>query len=264
MEILKWPVDYMILAREVGESGTPHLQGYARFTKKKRLTALKKLLREAHFEVAKGTPQQNYDYCSKDGDFEEVGTLPKTGGQTIQEKYSIARKAMLAGDRDSIPDDIYMRHGFFIEKMISKIPKYVPSLEYFPGVWIHGPAGCGKSTLARSMIPEERIYFKQMTKWWDGYENQELVILDDIDVDHTYMRRHLKIWCDRFSFNAEIKGSSMMIRPKCIIITSQYRIDQIFPDQETRDALERRCKVIDFNLRCYDKCDRSILPCNIE
>lgn len=53
---------------ETGESGTPHLQGYMRFTTKQRMSAVKKLLgNEVHCETRKGSEQQAWDYCKKDG-----------------------------------------------------------------------------------------------------------------------------------------------------------------------------------------------------
>lgn len=59
---------YSIYQEEVGESGTPHLQGYLQFSCRKRLAFLRDLvgLEGAHFEVARGTPEENKVYCSKD------------------------------------------------------------------------------------------------------------------------------------------------------------------------------------------------------
>jgi len=56
-----------IIGKEVGESGTPHLQGYVNFNDKKRLTALKKIHDKVHWEKCKGSEEDNIKYCSKDG-----------------------------------------------------------------------------------------------------------------------------------------------------------------------------------------------------
>lgn len=58
-----------IYGNEVGDQGTPHIQGYLEFKNQKTLGPLKSLLPRAHWEKAKGTPEQNWDYCSKEGDF---------------------------------------------------------------------------------------------------------------------------------------------------------------------------------------------------
>ena len=51
--------------KEVGESGTPHLQGYLEFkTKKRPLSCLPQM----HFSKAKGNIEENYNYITKDGD----------------------------------------------------------------------------------------------------------------------------------------------------------------------------------------------------
>lgn len=68
--------DYVIVGKETGDSGTPHLQGYIRFPNAVRLSTLKKMFPRAHLEIARGTPEENYKYCSKDGDFEEAGDRP--------------------------------------------------------------------------------------------------------------------------------------------------------------------------------------------
>lgn len=51
---------------EAGESGTPHLQGYAKFRNALTMSALKALFGEGHYEVSKGTDEDNYNYCSKE------------------------------------------------------------------------------------------------------------------------------------------------------------------------------------------------------
>ncbi len=55
-----------IIAEEIGESGTPHLQGYLEFKVKCRP---KNIIPNSaiHWEKAKGNIEQNYTYCSKEG-----------------------------------------------------------------------------------------------------------------------------------------------------------------------------------------------------
>lgn len=60
---------FWIIGKEVSESGTPHLQCYFQFKNAKRFRTLKDISPRAHWEKAKGDIQQNYKYCSKDGDF---------------------------------------------------------------------------------------------------------------------------------------------------------------------------------------------------
>lgn len=73
-------IQYMILGKEVGEEGTPHLQCYVQFMNRLRMSQVKNFVgARAHVEVARGSPNQNYIYCSKDGDFQEFGTRTTTG-----------------------------------------------------------------------------------------------------------------------------------------------------------------------------------------
>lgn len=82
---------YLCFGREIGESGTPHLQGYTIFEAPIGFTTVKNRLGSArlHIEVSRGSPEQNKNYCSKDGDFEEFGQLPESsqGRRTDLESY---------------------------------------------------------------------------------------------------------------------------------------------------------------------------------
>lgn len=65
-----------IFGKEVGEENmTPHIQGYIEHDEAIRLSTLKKICKRGHFEKSKGSRDQNYNYCCKDGEFET--NLPK-------------------------------------------------------------------------------------------------------------------------------------------------------------------------------------------
>lgn len=72
--------EYLVFGFEVGgKKHTPHMQGYIYFKNAIRQVSAKKILPRAHLLVAKGGPDDNYDYCSKDGDYYEFGDKPLQG-----------------------------------------------------------------------------------------------------------------------------------------------------------------------------------------
>lgn len=64
-----------IIGKEVGESGTPHLQGYVEFIKKCRPKNL--FSEKIHWEKAKGSALDNANYCSKDGNVILLRGMPR-------------------------------------------------------------------------------------------------------------------------------------------------------------------------------------------
>lgn len=107
---------YVIIGEEVGESGTPHIQGYIEFVKRQRIITIKKIqcLAGAHLELRRGTPKAAADYCRKDGKFTELGELSRPGSARGESLVS-ARADALEGASESAlaenPDYIrYRRH----------------------------------------------------------------------------------------------------------------------------------------------------------
>lgn len=223
-----------------------HLQGYAYYRNARSYRSIRARLSPHHVECAKGTPAQNIAYCSKEGRFIENGVRPMSGeekGLSEKARWSLARECIMSGNMEDIPDDIFIRHYGAIRSIMKD--NMLPSIdaEDVTGVWIHGPAGCGKSRYAREAYPGS--YLKPVNKWWDGYKNEPYVIIDDWDPSHSkYLTYHLKMWSDRYAITAEIKGGAINIRPKKIIVTSQYSIDQCFEDCASREAIKRRFVIV--------------------
>ena len=91
---------YIIYGKEVGASGTPHLQGLIRFKNDKSLKQVIGLLPGSHVEPAKAL-HAAIEYCKKDGDYTERGTPPvsaKDKGQKEKRRWKEIREA--ASDRD--------------------------------------------------------------------------------------------------------------------------------------------------------------------
>jgi hypothetical protein len=58
----------------------------------------------------------------------------------------------------------------------------------------------------------------------------------------------LKIWADRYPFSPEVKGSHMKkIRPKKIIVLSNYTPEEVFTSDQDLLPIKRRFKIVHFN-----------------
>jgi len=241
-------VKYMVYGHEVAPTtGTPHLQGFVVTLKTARISALKKLHPRAHWEQAKGNAEQNRVYCTKDGhDIVERGTPPKSSsekGADEKERWAAAFRSARAGLVDEVPDDIRLRYYSTIKKIAGDFQVAPAGLEgELVNEWFYGPPGTGKSSKALAENPG--AYLKGVNKWWDGYTDQETVIVEDMDPFHKSLALEFKLWGQHQPFPAESKGSCCAIRPRKVVVTSNYRIDEIWEDSTTREAMHRRYKEI--------------------
>lgn len=243
-------VRYIIVGKETGAEGVSHLQGYVYFHNAVPFSTVKKALTRAHIEPCKGNPDQNITYCSKDGDFLELGERPisqKRKGEMSKERWDTILDSAKKGKIEEIPSDIQIRYYRTLRLIQKDYMASVPDTSGCCGVWYYGDSGAGKSRQARIDYPDP--YLKMCNKWWDGYQNQPYVLIEDFDKLHAHLGHHLKLWGDRYSFLAESKGSAHTIRPDKIIITSNYHPSEIWPDQpKTLEPILRRFIIKQFHL----------------
>lgn len=286
---------HIIYAKEIGEEGTPHLQGAIAFklNKKKRALAVKKLIgiNELHIEVCKKYYEANVNYCLKPKNKEEenfkfIWQYPsnffklknekKERKQTKNEVFELAKN----GEFDKISGEYWLT----LEKQIKKVYSDNISVDkmfydqgdnknYFKtfNCLLYGPTGTGKSfrieliadainswwkmwcqTKNLDYHPME-IYYKQQNKWWDGYIDQKIVVIEELEPKWIEMAQSkLKIWLDSNPFPCETKGGSLdKIRPWFFILTSNYDLEDLcgmnkeeFNPKTLYEPLKRRINCI--------------------
>lgn len=155
--------------REVGESGTPHLQGVLYLNVPMRLSAVKQLpgFARAHLERMRGTNEEAEEYASKDGDYTFTGDRPV--GQGRRTDLIALREDIDSGNglRDIARDHfgLWLRHERGIRSyreltLAPELPEPYPlssfrwtEPENVRSLILWGMPGIGKTEFAKSLLP---------------------------------------------------------------------------------------------------------------
>lgn len=234
-------ISYLVYQEEIGESGTYHLQGYVEFARATRLQTLKnKLGQSIHFEIARGTAADNRDYCTKAES--RIGG-PYESGQSIGQGKRTDIHSFYAAIKDGKTDqDLFETHTASMFRYVKVVPM-VRELQYPPRdfksevIVIWGPPGTGKSSYCQANSPE--AYWKSPdSEWWDGYNGQTDVVLDDFSgwIKYSSFLRIL----DRYPLKVQAKGTHINYCPKRIFITCNKRSDQWYKPSLDFTAIKRR------------------------
>lgn len=218
---------YLVYGHEVGANGTPHLQGYVSFDAPVDFSLLQRGIPEAHWEVARGTADQNRDYCTKDDNWVEEGELPRQGQRNdiLSAVDSIRAGHALVRVAEEHPD-IYIKYhrGLTSWKRITSAPRDW-QMEI---IVIVGPTGTGKSRAARQLsghhkvgeeLVENSVYWKPPGSWWDDYDGQHTVVWDEFSGQSYPFRQLLRI-LDSTPLLVEVKGSMVQFTSRRIIFTT--------------------------------------------
>jgi len=241
---------YIVIGKETGESGTPHLQVYFYFDNPRAFKAVQKELRGAHLEPrsVNSTPAQAAIYCKKDEDFFERGDIPKQGKRSDVE---IVRDQLQAGN--GMRGVVKVATSLASIKIAEMILKYEePQRDWQPKImWYWGLTETGKSRQAHAEFAGKDFFRKTSNteKWWDGYDAHENVIFDDFVFPQNITE--YKNWLDffdRYSCVIQVKGGTRQFLAKTIIVTSSrnpYLALSGF-EQNGKELLRRISSVTEF------------------
>lgn len=232
--------------REVGENGTPHLQGWVSMKNTMRLTTMRGILGKAHWEVMGGTVADSIRYCSKEGNYYSFGVAP--AGQGARTEIRSMTEAIRGGASDREIYDAFGDRALRVGNQLQRVrATYLEELRNWEmEVRIYwGAPNTGKSRAVWDEFGIENVYPKMPGKWWDGYRGQRCVLIDDFDPDDRFgltFDFYLKL-LDRYPMRIEWKGGSGQFFSRVICITSNFDPEDWFNDKPNRAAFFRRITV---------------------
>jgi len=156
----------------------------------------------------------------------------------------------IVGDINSIPVDIRVQH-YRTLKQIQK-DHLRPSMCEKEVTVYWGPTGVGKSHMAWEKAGIDAYPKDPRTKFWDGYQGQDAVVIDEFrgDIDISHMLR----WLDKYPVIVEQKFGATSFKARKVYITSNLDPRNWYPglDEGTRDALLRRMNIVYVPFRMHD------------
>lgn len=228
---------------ELGEGGYAHWQICFYTEKKCRIPGAKRLLgvADAHVEATRSKSAVEYVWKeqSRDGERFEFGEQPVCRSKKAD--WDQVWLHAVSGEVDKIPSDIRIRCYNAIRRIYADSCVPVAMERSVSVFW--GKTGTGKSRRAWEEAGVDAYAKDPNSKWWDGYRDQEHVIIDEfrgrIDIAHVLR------WFDRYPVCVETKGASRPLLAKKIWVTSNLHPECWYPelDPETRSALMRRINV---------------------
>lgn len=242
---------YLVYGDEIcPTTGRQHWQTYVVFNYQKTFSAVKKLYKGAHLEPCKGSPEANMRYCKKEGKWKEFGKAPAQGerGDLIEVKEDILNGKLTCEDIIIENPMLYHQYGRTLDKVEDIALRRKFRKKMTEGIWYWGRTAVGKSHEAyKDFTPETHYNYPNDKGWWDGYRQQETVILNDFRGDMPY--NELLQLIDKWPHNVRRRcREPMPFTSKRIIITSSLPPEEVYHNRAEKDNIDqllRRIKVIE-------------------
>lgn len=240
-------VKYAVVGREVGESGTPHLQGaiqykspYDAFSWAQKAFNKRMSIKPRYF---KSTDYAAAVYCMKDEDIFEVGTRPKPGERTdLKDIYELMDE--YGNDLTKIRSHNPTLQQWQLAEKIARWTDPPEKRNWYPEVyWYWGESGCGKTEQASLEAGVDAYYATEGGKWFEGYKGQENIVIDEFDCKEWPFRK-LLMFLGNKPMKLPVRYGHVENLAKKIWITSEKEPLGMYEKQGNTFQLFRRIKEI--------------------
>lgn len=239
----------------VGEEICPttkkkHNQGWLQLKKNRKLGWLKRNIdNSTHFIKCLGDEASNEKYCQKDGQYKTLGDYKTQGRRTDiweakEDLFNPDIPMYDVAEEHFVPFVKYSR-GFAKVRELAiykrALAKPIRDIEVH---LIMGPTGCGKTSMVWDAYEDRCIQLYPTTgsrlKWWDGYESQSAVLIDEYD--NNLPVTELLSLLDNRPLRIAVKGGTTWACWSDVYITTNLTWDQIHSKAkpEHKKALARR------------------------
>ncbi len=240
-----------VLGFERGEKEeTKHIQGVVFFNQQKTFNTLRDYFKNNHIEKVISL-KDAINYCKKDGDFIEIGDIPKTKQQISITADFIAD--IKAGVNNN--DLAYKYPTLYLQNLnkISSI-RQEERFEYYrvnyrnvKVFFVSGYSGIGKSFMPSLLLGEENIYriSESDANKWDKYEGQEIVIFEEFSGRFFHINELLQL-LDIYPCQLKARYFNKVACYSIVIINTNLKYKDILfnlkidDDEELVKALDRR------------------------
>lgn len=237
----KEEITYMRGQLEKGsETGAIHWQFIVYYANKKTLDKAKlPFAKEIHIEPTKSSAVEKYVW--KDETHVE-GTKFEYGKKSFKRNnatdWHMVRDAAKKGKIDEVPADIFVRHYNSLKRIEKDYQQtHVRGEQEVKVYW--GVSGAGKSHRAFTEAGKN-FYVKNSNKWWDGYQGEENIILEEFNAEQVPIETLLR-WLDKWPCQVETKGGTTILKTKKWWITTNTAPENWYNESLDRfPALMRR------------------------
>jgi len=229
-----------------GTTGYLHWQLLVAFQKKVRPLGVKNVFGQScHVELSRSEAADDYVWKEDtrvEGTQFELGK--KAFKRNVSKDWDQLWDAAKEGRLSDIPADVRLQHYRTIKQIEKDHLRPVAVEREIFVFW--GAPGTGKSRRAWEEAGMEAYPKDPCTKFWDGYQAQENVVIDEFRGEINIS--HVLRWFDRYPVIVECKFGATTLRAKRIWITSNMDPRVWYPtlNEDTKNALMRRLTIVHF------------------
>lgn len=233
------------------KKSTQHWQGVCGFAKPVKLTAVQKFFGKK-IHVEKQRSDEAIKYVLKEdtriGDQVIIGDVEKLG-QGKRTDLANACDAIKEGGIMKVVREhptVYVKYHRGLEKLEQKLQEQeMRDMECYI-YW--GPSGSGKTHAVYERFKIKNVYNMPdpSDKWFDNYNGQDVLLLDECDKFLPKIQYLLK-WMDKYPLEVPVKGGHVQAKWTKVVLVGNKHPDEWYPvaSAEAWKGVQRRVKEIE-------------------